>query len=159
MLHCRRFKALADKKKLVSDEDIIALVSDELHQPQLVWELQDLQVRKHLIGKGRIRGELSPSVLHSWCWRACSNGAFGRRNMSGTLLSRKAALRTGQKLDEGPFADEQYSGQKSDESGRAALQMSSTLSVPPSALGLDHSDFCPECACASFMVRAWILKA
>eukprot|EP00983_Pelagomonas_calceolata_P037354 1136301-Pelagomonas_calceolata.AAC.4 len=40
----RRFKALADKKKLVTDEDIIALVSDELHQPQMIWELLDLQV-------------------------------------------------------------------------------------------------------------------
>jgi 2-isopropylmalate synthase len=40
----RRFKALADKKKLVTDEDIIALVSDELHQPMMIWELLDLQV-------------------------------------------------------------------------------------------------------------------
>ncbi|KAF5836613.1 hypothetical protein DUNSADRAFT_5688, partial [Dunaliella salina] len=40
----KRFKALADKKKLVTDEDIIALVSDELHQPQMIWELLDLQV-------------------------------------------------------------------------------------------------------------------
>jgi 2-isopropylmalate synthase len=40
----RRFKALADKKKGITDEDIIALVSDEVHQPSVVWELQDLQV-------------------------------------------------------------------------------------------------------------------
>jgi hypothetical protein len=40
----KRFKALADKKKRVSDEDILALMSDELHQPEVIWELLDLQV-------------------------------------------------------------------------------------------------------------------
>ena len=37
-------QALADKKKHVSDDDILALVGDELHQPQKLWELIDLQV-------------------------------------------------------------------------------------------------------------------
>ncbi|PNW81754.1 hypothetical protein CHLRE_06g258733v5 [Chlamydomonas reinhardtii] len=40
----RRFKALADKKKGITDEDILALMSDELHQPKVIWELLDLQV-------------------------------------------------------------------------------------------------------------------
>ncbi len=41
----RRFKALADKKKGITDEDILALMSDELHQPKIIWDLLDLQVR------------------------------------------------------------------------------------------------------------------
>ncbi|KAG2437518.1 hypothetical protein HYH02_011161 [Chlamydomonas schloesseri] len=40
----KRFKALADKKKGISDEDILALMSDELHQPKVIWEVLDLQV-------------------------------------------------------------------------------------------------------------------
>ncbi|MEW5308007.1 MAG: hypothetical protein WDW36_010370 [Sanguina aurantia] len=40
----KRFKNLADKKKGVTDEDIQALLSDELHQPSVIWELADLQV-------------------------------------------------------------------------------------------------------------------
>ncbi|KAI8468616.1 MAG: 2-isopropylmalate synthase [Monoraphidium minutum] len=40
----RRFKALADKKKGITDEDILALVSDEVFKPETVWELIDLQV-------------------------------------------------------------------------------------------------------------------
>ncbi|KAG2429375.1 hypothetical protein HXX76_011140 [Chlamydomonas incerta] len=40
----KRFKSLADKKKGISDEDILALMSDELHQPKVIWELLDLQV-------------------------------------------------------------------------------------------------------------------
>lgn len=41
---CRRFKELAEKKKGITDEDVLALMSDELHQPKTVWELLDLQV-------------------------------------------------------------------------------------------------------------------
>ncbi|GAX77806.1 hypothetical protein CEUSTIGMA_g5249.t1 [Chlamydomonas eustigma] len=40
----KRFKALAEVKKGISDEDIVALMSDEVHQAQTVWELLDLQV-------------------------------------------------------------------------------------------------------------------
>lgn len=40
----RRFKALADTKKGIVDEDILALVGDEMNQPSIVWELHDLQV-------------------------------------------------------------------------------------------------------------------
>ena len=44
-LCCRRFKALADHKKGVTDDDVVALVSDEVHKPEVVWELLELQVR------------------------------------------------------------------------------------------------------------------
>ncbi len=39
-----RFKALADKKKAVGDDDLLALVGDEVHQPEPVWALQSIQV-------------------------------------------------------------------------------------------------------------------
>ena len=39
-----RFKDLADKKKVVSDADLMALVSDEIYQPQEVYRLEHLQV-------------------------------------------------------------------------------------------------------------------
>jgi 2-isopropylmalate synthase len=40
----KRFKALAEKKKGITDEDILALMGDELHQPKAIWELMELQV-------------------------------------------------------------------------------------------------------------------
>ncbi|EFN59861.1 hypothetical protein CHLNCDRAFT_133663 [Chlorella variabilis] len=40
----RRFKNLADRKKNISDEDVLALVNDEVHQPTVVWVLEGLQV-------------------------------------------------------------------------------------------------------------------
>ncbi|WIA37513.1 hypothetical protein OEZ86_014425 [Tetradesmus obliquus] len=40
----KRFKTLADKKKGITDEDLLALVGDEVHQAAVVWELVDLQV-------------------------------------------------------------------------------------------------------------------
>jgi 2-isopropylmalate synthase len=46
----RRFKHLADKKKGITDEDVMALLSDELHQPATVWELLDLQVCVCVLG-------------------------------------------------------------------------------------------------------------
>ena len=39
-----RFKALADKKKTVTDADLEALVSDEIYQPTIVYTLDGLQV-------------------------------------------------------------------------------------------------------------------
>jgi 2-isopropylmalate synthase len=39
-----RFKALADKKKTITDADLEALVSDELYQPKVVFTLDGLQV-------------------------------------------------------------------------------------------------------------------
>lgn len=40
----KRFKVVADKKKNITDEDVLALFSDEVHQPVAIWELQALQV-------------------------------------------------------------------------------------------------------------------
>lgn len=40
----KRFKQLADKKKGITDDDLLALISDEVHQPAVIWELVDLQV-------------------------------------------------------------------------------------------------------------------
>ena len=45
----KRFKALADVKKGITDEDISALAGDEAHQPTTIWELQDLQARGHSV--------------------------------------------------------------------------------------------------------------
>ncbi|PIA49046.1 hypothetical protein AQUCO_01300116v1 [Aquilegia coerulea] len=45
-----RFKAVAEKKKHISDGDIEALMSDEIFQPQAVWSLGDLQVTCGTLG-------------------------------------------------------------------------------------------------------------
>ncbi len=39
-----RFKELADKKKIISDADLIALVTDQLYQPREIYMLEGLQV-------------------------------------------------------------------------------------------------------------------
>mgnify|MGYP001813700311 FL=1 len=39
-----RFKKLADKKKHITDADLLALVSDELYQPKEYWRLEKIQV-------------------------------------------------------------------------------------------------------------------
>ncbi len=39
-----RFKSLADKKKMITDADLEALVSDELYQPRELYSLDGLQV-------------------------------------------------------------------------------------------------------------------
>jgi 2-isopropylmalate synthase len=39
-----RFKKLADKKKFITDADLVALVSDELYQPTEYWKLEKIQV-------------------------------------------------------------------------------------------------------------------
>ena len=38
------FTQLADVKKGITDEDILALATDEANQPAVVWDLADLQV-------------------------------------------------------------------------------------------------------------------
>ncbi|KAL5727048.1 2-isopropylmalate synthase [Ranunculus cassubicifolius] len=45
-----RFKAVAEKKKHLSDGDIEALISDEIFQPQAIWSLGDLQVTCGTLG-------------------------------------------------------------------------------------------------------------
>jgi 2-isopropylmalate synthase len=39
-----RFKRLADKKKVVTDADIQAIIADELYQPKEIWKLNHIQV-------------------------------------------------------------------------------------------------------------------
>ncbi|OVA11389.1 Pyruvate carboxyltransferase [Macleaya cordata] len=45
-----RFKAVAEKKKHLSDGDLEALISDEVFQPQVIWSLGDLQVTCGTLG-------------------------------------------------------------------------------------------------------------
>ncbi|KAJ0502838.1 putative 2-isopropylmalate synthase [Helianthus annuus] len=40
-----RFKSVAEMKKVITDDDLIALVSDEVFQPTVVWKFGDVQVR------------------------------------------------------------------------------------------------------------------
>lgn len=40
----RRFKQLADKKKVVTDADIEAIIADEIYQPPEIWKLNHIQV-------------------------------------------------------------------------------------------------------------------
>jgi 2-isopropylmalate synthase len=39
-----RFKRLADKKKVVTDADIEAIIADEIYQPPEIWKLNQIQV-------------------------------------------------------------------------------------------------------------------
>ncbi|KFK41842.1 hypothetical protein AALP_AA2G178400 [Arabis alpina] len=45
-----RFKSVADQKKRVTDADLIALVSDEVFQPEAVWTLLDMQITCGTLG-------------------------------------------------------------------------------------------------------------
>lgn len=40
----KRFKQLADKKKVVTDADIEAIIADEIYQPPEIWHLDQIQV-------------------------------------------------------------------------------------------------------------------
>ncbi|KAI3459766.1 hypothetical protein Pfo_016429 [Paulownia fortunei] len=40
-----RFKAVAGNKKIITNDDLIALVSDEVFQLQVVWKLEDVQAQ------------------------------------------------------------------------------------------------------------------
>lgn len=44
----KRFKELADRKKMVTDDDLIALVDDEMFNAEELWKLCDLQVSVYL---------------------------------------------------------------------------------------------------------------
>ncbi|XP_057959342.1 2-isopropylmalate synthase A-like isoform X2 [Malania oleifera] len=45
-----RFKTVAENKKHITDVDLIALISDEIFQPQVVWSLGDIQVTCGTLG-------------------------------------------------------------------------------------------------------------
>jgi 2-isopropylmalate synthase len=40
----KRFKSLADKKKVVTDADLEAIIADEIYQPPEIWKLNHIQV-------------------------------------------------------------------------------------------------------------------
>ncbi|KAG6492838.1 hypothetical protein ZIOFF_047806 [Zingiber officinale] len=46
----KRFKEVAEKKKRISDEDLEALISDEIFQPRVIWSLGELQVTCGTLG-------------------------------------------------------------------------------------------------------------
>ncbi len=64
-----RFKALADKKKVVTDADLEALISDELYQPPEVYALEGLQVTCGTMGLPTatvaLRGPDGESAVHA----------------------------------------------------------------------------------------------
>ncbi|XP_073283310.1 2-isopropylmalate synthase A-like [Primulina huaijiensis] len=45
-----RFKSVAGNKKLITDDDLIALVSDEVFQPLVIWKFEDVQVTCGTLG-------------------------------------------------------------------------------------------------------------
>ncbi len=65
----RRFKELADKKKVVTDADLEAIVSDELFQPQEVFALDGMQVVCGTMGMPtatvRLRGPDGQTVVRA----------------------------------------------------------------------------------------------
>ena len=88
----KRFKALADVKKGITDEDISALAGDEAHQPTTIWELQDLQVRccraagpSHFLGT---RVKHMHALYGDAHWRL-----FGRQVVCGTLGLQTATVK------------------------------------------------------------------
>ncbi len=40
----KRFKKIADRKKVVTDADIEAIIADEIYQPPVIWQLGHIQV-------------------------------------------------------------------------------------------------------------------
>ncbi|URE22625.1 2-isopropylmalate synthase [Musa troglodytarum] len=46
----KRFKEVAEKKKRISDEDLEALMSDEIFQPPVIWSLAELQATCGTLG-------------------------------------------------------------------------------------------------------------
>ena len=50
-----KMQAVADGKKTVADEDILALMGDEASQDGKLWDLLDLQVRCALVLRDAIR--------------------------------------------------------------------------------------------------------
>lgn len=63
------FKSVAEKKKSITDDDLIALVSDEVFQPQVVWKLGDVQVTCGSLGlsTATVRLIAADGVEHTAC--------------------------------------------------------------------------------------------
>ncbi|KAG5386990.1 hypothetical protein IGI04_038460 [Brassica rapa subsp. trilocularis] len=67
-----RFKSVAEQKKRVTDADIIALVSDEVFQPEAVWKLLDIQITCGTLGLSTATVKLADADGKEHC--ACSMG-------------------------------------------------------------------------------------
>ncbi|MEW5717939.1 MAG: 2-isopropylmalate synthase [Chloroflexota bacterium] len=65
----QRFKELADKKKVVADADLAALIADEFYQPPEIFALEDIQVTcgRHGMPTAtvRLRGPEGQSIVHA----------------------------------------------------------------------------------------------
>ncbi|MFS7969300.1 putative 2-isopropylmalate synthase [Helianthus anomalus] len=44
------FKSVAEMKKVITNDDLIALVSDEVFQPTIIWKFGDVQVTCRTLG-------------------------------------------------------------------------------------------------------------
>ena len=64
-----RFKELADKKKVVTDADLVALVADEFYQPPEIFAMEDIQVTcgRHGMPTATVclRGPDGQNVVHA----------------------------------------------------------------------------------------------
>jgi 2-isopropylmalate synthase len=64
-----RFKNLADKKKVIADADLEAIISDQIYQPREVFALEDMQVVCGTLGMPtatvRLRGPDGNSVVRA----------------------------------------------------------------------------------------------
>ncbi|XAR71137.1 2-isopropylmalate synthase [Bertholletia excelsa] len=67
-----RFKVVAERKKNITNDDLIALVSDVVFQPQVVWKLGDVQVTCGTLGLPMATVRLIDAEGEEHI--ACSNG-------------------------------------------------------------------------------------
>ncbi|KAJ4916115.1 hypothetical protein Rs2_01665 [Raphanus sativus] len=68
-----RFKSVAERKKRVTDADIIALISDEVFQPEALWKLIDIQITCGTLGLSTATVKLADADGKEHA--ACSMGA------------------------------------------------------------------------------------
>ncbi|OIT08937.1 2-isopropylmalate synthase a, partial [Nicotiana attenuata] len=59
-----RFKSLAERKKKITNHDLRALVSDEVFQPQVSWQLGDVQITCGSVGLSTANVKLIDSDGH-----------------------------------------------------------------------------------------------
>ncbi|KAL4561033.1 hypothetical protein LXL04_033194 [Taraxacum kok-saghyz] len=67
-----RFKSVAEMKKVITDDDLVALVSDEVFQPQVVWKFGDVQVTCGTLGLSTATVKLIDNEGKEYI--ACSTG-------------------------------------------------------------------------------------
>ena len=77
-----RFKRLADEKKIVTDADMEAIVSDELYKPEPVWTLRSVRIQtstKSITLKTHLENTHT-GTRHSWkSVETHSNGIYGEQ--------------------------------------------------------------------------------